>query len=110
MSPLTILMLLCVVFGLSVIFRRYQIRAAKRTRLDSLGARILANPLDQANRQQLADILKDWDSLSAGRAGEVMEYLKDHPRLNGVDLTDPAARRRAYEGLVGISPGKSPEK
>jgi len=44
------------------------------------------------------------------RQQELQAHLSGHPRLEGVDVTDADARRSAYESLVGISPGKSPEK
>jgi len=110
MSAVSIVLVLLVAFGFSVIYRRYQIKLARLARVDGLAASILAAQGSDANRQQLADILKDWESLSAARATDLKRHLQRHPRLDGVDLDDPEARRRTYEALVGISPGKSPEK
>lgn len=93
-----------------VVLRRVQSRAARRARADGLAAKILAEAVGTSNRQDLADILRFWEDLKPRRAEALKAHLAGHPRLEGVDFDDPAIRQKAYEGLVGISGGLSPEK
>jgi len=110
MSLFSIVLIALAAFLLAILYRRYQIKAAGLARVDGLARSVLATEPGQANRQQLADLLKDWDLVSTARLSELKDHLARHPRLDGVDLDDPDARRSTYEALVGISPGKSPEK
>ncbi len=110
MSWFTILGLVVLAFAAAVVMRRVQARNARLALTDTLAARVLEGASDGANRQELADILRGWENLSAARQAELKAHLSGHPRLEGVDVTDASERRRAYESLVGISPGKSPEK
>ncbi len=107
-----LLILVCLVVGvvLSAAVRRVQMRNTRLALADDLAGSILAAAPDGANRQQLADILKSWDQLSATRQEALLAHLKAHPRLEGADLTDEATRTRLFQELLGISLSKSPEK
>ncbi len=105
-----VLVLAVVGLATAVVFRRIQARLAQRALADKVAKDVLDSASDAASRQQLADVLKNWDLLAATRQAELVAHMAQHPRLEGVDLQSAAARIRAYEGLVGISPGKSPEK
>lgn len=110
MSFFTILGLVVLAIASAVVFRRIEARTARFARIDQLAAKVLAGAADGANRQDLADVLRGWEDLTPARQTELEAHLSGHPRLEGVDVTDAAHRRSAYEALVGISPGKSPEK
>jgi len=75
-----------------------------------LAASFLSHPVEDANRQMLADILKGWSEYGNDKQMELRKHMADHPRLKGLDLSDEDIRTKAYQSLVGISPGKSPEK
>lgn len=110
MSVFTILGLIVLAIAAAAVFRRIEARTSRLARMDHLATRVLEGKSDGANRQDLADLLRGWEELTVSRQQELQAHLSGHPRLEGVDVTDADARRSAYESLVGISPGKSPEK
>lgn len=92
------------------VMRRYQIRAARFARVEGLASRLLGEEPGGINRQDLADILRQWDDLKADQKRTLGAHLSAHPRLEGLDFSDPELRMNKYRELVGISQDKSPEK
>ena len=105
---LIVVVILLVAFGSAM--RRYQMSVARRVLAEKLAESFLSRPVEDANRQMLADILKSWPEYKADKQMELRKHMADHQRLKGLDLSDESIRTNAYQALVGISAGKSPEK